>query len=159
MCVAGDIRVFVEHSLKPILEFKDTSPLQIKYFGFSSLGQSLARFFYDCHEDNVYTKSQLQSNCQLINAANNEHSQFQQIENISQTRSNQYPIEIPLYIGATSDAHILIGAQNSNVNQKGYEIGKWQWETIDRRYTKKAQKSLFSRDFVEFFFRCFIRCR
>lgn len=81
--LAGEIRIFVEHTLKPVIEFKDTTPLQIKYVGFSSLGQSLARFFYDCQEDKIYTKSQLESSCQHMNTTTNEYFQFNPIQNVS----------------------------------------------------------------------------
>lgn len=121
---AGQIRVYTEHSLKPLIEFKDSTPLQIKYFGFSSLGQSLARFFYDCQEDKAYTESQLISKCQYINTTSSQHMQFKHIQNVPIKRSNQYPIEMPLYIRALSDAHILITSENSDSSKRnGYELG------------------------------------
>lgn len=123
-CTAGDIRAYVEHTLKPIIEFKDPNPLQIKYFGFSSLGQSLARYFYDCRGDEVYTKSQLQSHCQHVNTASNEHTQFHRIPDNSITNTDQYSIEIPLHVAATHDAHILLASDNSfNSIRSGYEFG------------------------------------
>lgn len=96
-------------------------PLQIKYFGFSSHGQSLARFFYDCQEDKIYTKSQLESSCQHMNTTTNEYFQFNPIQNVSIRDPNQYSIGLPLYIDAPSDAHVLIASDNTNRN--GYEIG------------------------------------
>ncbi|XP_055311129.1 uncharacterized protein LOC129573947 [Sitodiplosis mosellana] len=120
---AGDIRAYVEHTLKPIIEFKDSNPLQIKYFGFSSLGQSLARYFYDCRGDEVYTKSQLQSQCQHVNTTSNEHTQFHRIPDNSITDTDQYSIEIPLYVAASHDAHILLASDNSfNSIRNGYEF-------------------------------------
>lgn len=121
---AGDIRAYVEHTLKPIIEFKDSNPLQIKYFGFSSLGQSLARYFYDCHGDEVYTKSQLQSKCQHANVTSNEHSKFYRIPNNSINDADQYAIEIPMQVAASHDAHILLAPDDSfDSIRNGYELG------------------------------------
>lgn len=121
MILEGKIRIFVEHTLNPVIQFEDTTPLQIKYFGFSSLGQSIARFFYDCQEDKIYTKSQLESSCQHMNTTANEYFQFNPIQNVSIRDASQYPIGLPLYIDAPSDAHVLIAFDNTNRN--GYEIG------------------------------------
>lgn len=122
----GDIRAYVEHTLKPIIEFKDSNPLQIKYFGFSSLGQSLARYFYDCRGDEVYTKSQLQSHCQNVNTTSNEHTEFHIIPDNSISDTDQYSIEIPLHLAASHDAHILLSSDNSfNSIRNGYEFGMY----------------------------------
>lgn len=121
---AGDIRAYVEHTLKPIIEFKDPNPLQIKYFGFSSLGQSLARYFYDCRGDEVYTKSQLRSHCQHINSSSSELIQFNRISDNEINNADQYSLEIPLHVAATSDAHILFASDDSfNSIRNGYEFG------------------------------------
>ncbi|XP_031630189.1 uncharacterized protein LOC116345171 [Contarinia nasturtii] len=120
---AGDIRAYIEHSLKPIIEFKDSNPLKIKYFGFSSLGQSLARYFYDCRGDEAYTKSQLNSRCQHVNTTNIEHTEFHRIPDNSITDTTQYDVEIPLYVAAQHDAHILLSSDNSsNTIHNGYEF-------------------------------------
>lgn len=117
---AGDIRAYVEHTLKPIIEFKDSNPLQIKYFGFSSLGQSLARYFYDCRGDEVYAKSQLQSDCQQANVSSNEHTQFYPISN----KFINDVLEIPLHVAAAHDAHILLASDNTlDSIRNGYEFG------------------------------------
>lgn len=122
---AGEIRAYVEHTLKPIIEYKDTNVLRIKYFGFSSLGQSLARYFYDCRGDEVYTKSQLQSHCQSVNASSEEHTQFNRIPDSSIIDADQYSVEIPLYVAASHDAHILLSSDNSfDSIRHGYEIGE-----------------------------------
>lgn len=126
--LAGDIRVYVEHQLKPVIEFKDTNPLQIKYFGFSSLGQSLARFFYDCDGEDVFLPSQLASRCQQVETIRSEHTQFNRIpDNLVDERNrnrDQYALELPLFVTSTSEAHILLASDNSLNNiRKGYEIG------------------------------------
>lgn len=121
---AGDIRAYVEHTLKPIIEFKDQNPLQIKYFGFSSLGQSLARYFYDCRGDEVYTDSQLQSACQHVNASSNDHTEFKPIPSNDITNADQHSLEIPLHVAASHDAHILLASDNSfDLIRNGYKIG------------------------------------
>lgn len=122
---AGEIRAYVEHSMKPIIEFKDSNPLQIKYFGFSSLGQSLARYFYDCRGDEVYTKSQLEQRCQYANITSSEHTQFHAIPtNAIDNIPNQYSMEIPLHVAAAHDAHILLASDNTfNSIRNGYEFG------------------------------------
>lgn len=128
---AGDIRAYIEHTLKPIIEFKDSNPLQIKYFGFSSLGQSLARYFYDCRNDEVYTKSQLQSQCQHVDTTSDEHTQFHRIPDNSITDTDQHSIEIPLYLAASHDAHILLASDNSfNSIRNGYEFGSYSISAV-----------------------------
>lgn len=121
---AGDIRAYVEHTLKPIIEYKDPNPLEIKYFGFSSLGQSLARYFYDCHGDEVYTNAQLETYCQHASISSNDYTQFYAIPSNSIGDTEQYPIEIPLHVAAPHDAHILLASDNSFDSARyGYEFG------------------------------------
>lgn len=122
---AGEIRAYVEHTLKPVIEYMDKNPLPIKYFGFSSLGQSMARYFYDCHGDEVYTNSQLQAHCQSVNVTSDEHTQFNRIPNNSIIGDDQYTLEIPLYAAASHDAHILLSSDASfDTIRHGYEIGE-----------------------------------
>lgn len=108
--------------MNPIIEFKDPNPLQIKYFGFSSLGQSLARYFYDCHGDEVYTKSQLLSQCQHVHTTNNKYIKFQSIPNNAIINSDRILIQFPFYIAGDQNAHILISG-DSDDSSNGYEIG------------------------------------
>lgn len=123
---AGDIRVYVEHTLKPIIEYKDAKPLQIKYFGFSSLGFSLARYFYDCSGDKVYTKSQLNTRCQHANVSSALHTQFHSIPSNSLADTDRYSIEISMYLAGSHDAHIVVASDNSfNSIRNGYEFGMY----------------------------------
>lgn len=124
---AGDIRIYVEHSLKPIVEFKDSIPLQIKYFGFSSLGQSQARYFYNCSGE-LYNESDLKTHCEHIETSDSEFTRFSKIQNNlidgDNDNSHQYALELPLFVTAPHDAHILLSSDNSfNAIRKGYEIG------------------------------------
>lgn len=122
---AGDIRAYIEHTLKPVIEYRDPSPLPIKYFGFSSLGQSLARYFYDCRGEEVYTKSQLQAHCQSANVSSDEHTQFNRIPDNSIMGADQYSLEIPLHVAASHDAHILLSSDASfDSIRYGYEFGE-----------------------------------
>lgn len=126
LCItAGSIRVYVEHTIKPIIEFKDSNPLNIKYFGFSTLDQAVVRFFYNCRGDEVYTTSQLQSQCQQLNTTNSAYTQFHRIQDNSITDSDQYPIELPLYVAAEQNAHLLLASDDTyNDTRNGYEIGQ-----------------------------------
>lgn len=118
--------MYVEHTLKPIIEFKDPNPLPIKYFGFSSLGQSLARYFYDCRGDEVYTKSQLSERCQYGNVSSDVHAQFHPIPSNAIADTDRYAIEIPIYVAASHDARMCVASDNSfNSIRNGYEIGMY----------------------------------
>lgn len=124
--LAGDVKVYVEHTLKPIIEFKDKNPLQIKYFGFSSLGQSLARYFYDCRGEEVYTKSQLNAQCQRVNVSSAMHTKFHSIPSNPMADTDRYSIEIPMHVDASHDAKFVVASDNSfNSIRNGYEIGMY----------------------------------
>lgn len=115
----------MEHTLKPIIEFKDANPLRVKFFGFSSLEQSSVRFFYNCRGDEVYTTSQLQSQCQYLNSSSNEYIQLNHMQDNAITDSDRYAFEVPLYLAAAQDAHILLASDSAYDNiQTGYEIGQ-----------------------------------
>lgn len=124
--LGGDIKVYVEHTLKPIIEFKDPNPLHIKYFGFSSLGQSLARYFYDCRGDEVYTNTQLNAQCQHVNVSSDMHTQFHSIPSNSIADTDRYSIEIPMHVAASHDAKFVVASDNSfNSIRNGYEFGMY----------------------------------
>lgn len=44
----GHIKVFIEYQTEPLAEYRDKSPLQIKYFGFASYDNSPNKYFYNC---------------------------------------------------------------------------------------------------------------
>lgn len=105
--------------------------MNIKYFGFSSLQQSTVRFFYNCRGDEVYTASQLQSQCQYLNSSSNEFIQLNQLQDNSILPSDRYVFEVPLHVAAAHDAHILLASDSVYDSiQSGYEIGQlndvWQ---------------------------------
>lgn len=80
----------------------------------------MARYFYDCRGDEVYAKSQLQSDCQQANVSSNEHTQFYPISN----KFINDVLEIPLHVAAAHDAHILLASDNSfDSIRNGYEFG------------------------------------
>lgn len=127
--VGGDIRIYIEHTLTPLVEYKDPNPLKIAYFGFASYGQSMARFYYDCRGDEIYTPTQLAQRCQQTNTTDFEHNHFVAIgENA--TASPDYLVNLPVFVAGKQDAHILIASDNSSLDQiqNGYEIGEaWCW--------------------------------
>lgn len=118
--------MYVEHTLRPIIEFKDPNPLRVKYFGFSSLQQSMVRTFFNCSGDEVYTTGQLQSQCKHLESSSTEYIQLNQLQpDNSLTDGDRFAFEVPLYVAAARDAHILL-ASNSTYNtiQSGYQIGQ-----------------------------------
>lgn len=132
--------MYVEHTLKPIIEFKDQNPLPIKYFGFSSLGQSLARYFYDCRGDEVYTKSQLNAQCQHADVSSAVHAQFRSIPSNAIADTDRYSIEIPMHVAASHDARMCVASDDSfNSIRNGYEFGMYcafqalSWIDFDMR--------------------------
>lgn len=121
----GDIGVYIEHHIKPIITFKDTTPLGIKYFGFSSLGLSLARFFYDCRGDEVYSISQQHTSCSALETTSSVHNQFIKINNNSIAQPDVDLVDILINIQAPRDVHILFWSNNETNNIGiGYEISK-----------------------------------
>lgn len=70
----GKIQVFIENKKEPLATATDTqAPLQIKYFGFASYDNSLARFFYNCKNDHIFEKGVL-NNLSPLQAKNNMES-------------------------------------------------------------------------------------
>lgn len=83
------------------------------------------RFFYNCRGDEVYTTSQLQSQCQYLNSSSNEYIQLNHMQDNAITDSDRYAFEVPLYLAAAQDAHILLASDSAYDNiQTGYEIGQ-----------------------------------
>lgn len=123
---AGDIRVFIEHTQAPIIEYKDPNPLKIAYFGFSSLGQSLARFYYDCRGDEIYTPGQLSEYCEKYSTNDTDYQRFVPIGANAIINPDNYLVNLPVFVTAKQDAHILIASDNSSLDniQNGYEIGE-----------------------------------
>lgn len=119
--------MFVEHTVDPLIEYKDPNVLKIAYVGFATYGQSLARFYYDCRDDEVYTPSQLAQHCELTTTTDVEYQKFVSIE-AGALGSLEYLVNLPVYIVGNQDAHILIASDNSPIEQirNGYEIGETQ---------------------------------
>lgn len=103
--------------------------LPIKYFGFASYGNSSAQFFYDCDDENAlgenaYRENDIESNCRYAESNENEFKDFFQLADITAAQSQRYIINIPFYIQADSDAHILFSMEpKSNPDDFEYEIG------------------------------------
>lgn len=125
LSAAGDIRVFIEHTLTPLIEYKDPNPLKITHFGFTSYGQSLARFYYNCRGDEIYTPTQLAQRCEQTSTSDLEHTHFVPI-GANAAESSDHVVNLPIFVAAKQDAHILISSDNSSLDhiRNGYEIGE-----------------------------------
>lgn len=99
--------------------------VQIKYFGFASYDNSLARFFYGCEGENAYGEEDIKTLCQYTEVRGNGYNDFYKISDITGIRPDGYIINFPFYIRAERDAKILLTTgPRSNPDDSEYEIGK-----------------------------------
>lgn len=100
--------------------------LPIKYFGFASYDNSLAKFFYNCEGENAYQEDDIKKLCRYADAMENEYNEFYKITDITGIRSEGYIINFPFYIQAERDAHILLTTvPMANREANEYEIRKY----------------------------------
>lgn len=105
---------------------QDKDVLPVKYFGFASYDNSLAKFFYNCEGDNAYGENEIKELCHYADARENEYNEFFKITDISGIRSEGYIINFPFYIQAERDAHVLLTAKpEANREANEYEIRKY----------------------------------
>lgn len=119
-CLAGKIRVFIEYQKEPLAIAADDEPLPIKYFGFASYDNSLAKFFYNCEGENAYGEADIKDLCRYAEARENEYKEFFKITDITGVRSEGYIINFPFYIRAERDAHVLL-TKGPMANREDFE--------------------------------------
>lgn len=122
----GKIQVFIEYQKQPLAVAQDKEVLPVKYFGFASYDNSLAKFFYNCEGDNAYQEDDIKKLCRYADATENEYNEFFKITDITGIRSEGYIINFPFYIQAERDAHVLLTAKpEANREANEYEIRKY----------------------------------
>lgn len=123
---AGTLRVFIEYQKEPLAVTQDKNVLSIKYFGFASYDNSLAKFFYDCEGENAYGADDLKNLCHYADATENEYKEFHKITDIAGTRSEGYIINFPFYIQGERDAHVLLSTgPRADRTEAEYEFRKY----------------------------------
>lgn len=95
--------------------------MKIAYFGFSSLGNSLARFFYNCTDDKVYTPTQLVKACERSLSENNNFNTFR-IANDNLNNSESKILDFQFFAEAKSDFSVRFTVNEND--ESGYAIGK-----------------------------------
>lgn len=100
--------MFIEYQKEPLAVAKDKSVLPIKYFGFASYDNSLAKFFYNCEGENAYGDEDIKNLCRYASATENEYKEFYKITDVTGIRPEGYIINFPFYIQAERDAHVLL---------------------------------------------------
>lgn len=132
MCVfvvisEGKIQVFIEYQKAPLAMVVDKmGVLPVKYFGFASYDNSLAKFFYNCEGENAYQEDDIKKLCRYADAMENEYNEFHKITDITGIRSEGYIVNFPFYIQGERDAHVLLTAEpKANREANEYEIRKY----------------------------------
>ncbi|XP_031619784.1 uncharacterized protein LOC116338571 [Contarinia nasturtii] len=124
----GKIQVFIEYQKEPLAVAEDKNVLPVKYFGFASYDNSLAKFFYNCEGENAYQEEDIKKLCRYADATENEYKEFYKITDLTGVRSEGYIINFPFYIQAERDAHVLLTAvpmANREANEYEILIGGW----------------------------------
>lgn len=126
LIAAGAIKVFIEYQKEPLAVAQDKNVLSIKYFGFASYDNSLAKFFYDCEGENAYGADDLKNLCHYADATENEYKEFHKITDIAGIRSEGYIINFPFYIQGERDAHVLLSTgPRADRTEAEYEFRKY----------------------------------
>lgn len=108
----GEIKVFIEYKDEPLAVYTDRRPLAVKYFGFASYDNSLAKYFYDCPGEYTYDVTELAKRCNQYEESENQYKKFFPISEIEGIRPDGYIIKFPVFIHAESNAHILLSPKN-----------------------------------------------
>lgn len=96
----------------------------MKYFGFSSFDNSLAKYFYGCESENSHPEADLRELCRY-KAMENEYNEFHKITDMAGVRTSGYIINFPFYVRASRDAHVLLTTvPEANREANEYEIGE-----------------------------------
>lgn len=127
VCVLeGKIKVFIEYQKEPLAVAEDKNVIPVKYFGFASYDNSLAKFFYNCEGENAYQEDDIKKLCRYAEATENEYNEFHKITDIQGIRGDGYIINFPFYIQAERDAHVLLTTvPMANREANEYEIRKY----------------------------------
>lgn len=104
--------MFIEYKDEPLAVTTDRRPLAVKYFGFASYDNSLAKYFYDCPGEYSYDLNELAKRCIHYEESENQYKKFFPIAEIEGIRPDGYIIKFPVFIHAERDAHILLSPHN-----------------------------------------------
>lgn len=125
----GKIQVFIEYQKAPLAMVVDKmGVLPVKYFGFASYDNSLAKFFYNCEGENAYQEEDIKKLCRYADATENEYNVFHKITDITAIRTEGYIVNFPFYIQGERDAHVLFTTEpkaNRDANEYEILIGGW----------------------------------
>lgn len=122
----GEIKIFIENRDEPLATYKDQNLIQVKYFGFASYDNYLAKFFYNCAGENTYSSNEIENSCRFYESWENEYKEFFKITDIPRIRPEGYLIKFPVYIQATKDAHVLLSPRAADDRADDvYEIRKF----------------------------------
>lgn len=69
---------------------EDKSVLPVKYFGFASYDNSLAKFFYNCEGEHAYQEDDIKKLCRYAEASENEYKDFYKISDVTGIRPEGY---------------------------------------------------------------------
>lgn len=122
----GKIQVFIDYQKEPLAVAVDKNVLPVKYFGFASYDNSLAKFFYNCEGENAYQEEDIKKLCRYAEATENEYKEFYKITDLTGIRTEGYIVNFPFYIQAERDAHVLLTTvPMANREANEYEIRKY----------------------------------
>lgn len=85
----------------------------------------MARFYYDCPGEEVYTPQQLAQDCQQTTTSEAEHKNFVAIS-AKALEDPELLLNLPLMVKGQKEARILVSSDNGPLGQirSGYEFGK-----------------------------------
>lgn len=99
--------------------------LRVKYFGFSSFGNSLAKYFFNCEDAEDYDEDGIKESCQYADANGNENKEAYEITDLSAVQSENYIVNFPFYVQAEGGARVLLQAATTSRREVNrYEIGE-----------------------------------
>lgn len=96
--------------------------LPIKYFGFRS-GESnkiLSTYFYDCEGTHADGYKDIRNECRYAEATEHYYKEFYKITDIPGARTDGYLVNLPFYLQALREAHILF-TKGPTSNPADYE--------------------------------------
>lgn len=125
LILAGKIKLFAENRDAPLISAQYDNILPIKYFGFSSYGNSLARYWFNCEDEENYDEDGVKESCQYADAKGIEYKETYGITDISGAQSESYIVNFPFYVQADGDARVLFKAEPTSRREANtYEIGE-----------------------------------
>lgn len=106
------------------MEYKTESPVPFKYLGFATIKDRPLKYFYDCKGARADEFRNIKTDCQYIEASNQDYTASYKISDIAGARTDGFVINFPFYVQSPRDVRMLLTkGPVANRNDYEYDFG------------------------------------